>query len=202
MSGRKRSKSEAKKSAILGAAGDLFLELGFETTSMDKVAQRAGVSKQTVYSHFSNKEALFSAVIEYKCQLYGLSQDMFDADKNCRQNLMTCARQMCHMLSTEEAVRMERLCSSSAAERPDIALLFFRSGPQKIKELLRNYIADQAEAGNLVISDADLAASVFSHTIQADIVSMARWGVSELNEQDTEAYLEVAVDMFMQYYQS
>lgn len=199
---RKRSKSEAKNSAILAAASELFLELGFETTSMDKVAQQAEVSKQTVYSHFSNKEALFAAVIEDKCELYGLSEDLFDPARSCRENLLSYARQICELLCSEDAVKMDRLCSSNAAERPDLALLFFESGPQKVKELLLNYITTQVDSGALRIADVDQAASLFLHAAQSDAVHLARWGVSEQNRQNNEAYLEVVVDMFMQFYQA
>jgi TetR/AcrR family transcriptional regulator, mexJK operon transcriptional repressor len=200
MPGRVRSKSEAKRSAIQAAASELFLELGFEATSMDKVAQQAEVSKQTVYSHFSNKEALFAAVIEYKCEEYGLRADIFDAGKSCAENLLTYATHMCEMLCTESAVKMERLCSSNAAERPDLALLFFESGPRKVIGILEDYIATQVEQGVLAIDDVERAASLFLHAAQANAVSLARWGVSDQNRQNTAEYLQDAVDMFMQYY--
>ena len=65
---RGRPKDPAKRAAILEAAKTLFLAGGFSGTSMDAVAKEAGVSKLTVYSHFSDKETLFSAAIEAKCQ--------------------------------------------------------------------------------------------------------------------------------------
>lgn len=197
---RKRSKSPAKRTAILTAAADLFLELGLEATSMDKVARKAGVSKQTVYSHFSNKEALFSAVIEHKCELYGLSADLFESDRSCRDNLLAYGRQLCDMLCTEEVVRMDRLVSSHAAERPDLALLYYKSGPRQVKDVLQNYLAVQAGEGILKIPNVDLAASLLLHAFQADEIHLVRWGVNQQNRQDTREYLEVAVDMFMEYY--
>ena len=59
-----RSKSEVKTEAILQGAMHEFLAHGYAATSMDKVAKTAGVSKATVYSHFGDKENLFSAVIQ------------------------------------------------------------------------------------------------------------------------------------------
>ena len=52
-----------KRAAILSAASQLFLELGFERATVDRIAQAAGVSKLTVYSHFADKEGLFVALI-------------------------------------------------------------------------------------------------------------------------------------------
>jgi AcrR family transcriptional regulator len=56
-------RKDARPSEILDAALDLFVERGFAATRLDDVAQRAGVSKGTVYLYFDSKEALFKAVI-------------------------------------------------------------------------------------------------------------------------------------------
>ena len=53
-----RTRTERKRCAILEAAAEEFQANGFEGTSMDRVAERAGVSKRTIYNHFENKEAL------------------------------------------------------------------------------------------------------------------------------------------------
>ena len=58
-----RPKDLAKRQSILDAAKILFLSKGFASTSMDAVANLAGVSKLTVYSHFTDKETLFSAYL-------------------------------------------------------------------------------------------------------------------------------------------
>ena len=58
-----RPKDMAKRQAILDAAKTLFLTKGYASTSMDAVASLAGVSKLTVYSHFTDKETLFSSGI-------------------------------------------------------------------------------------------------------------------------------------------
>src|SRR5262245_3207960 len=59
-----------KAESILGAAKRTFLASGFGAVSMDTIAREAGVSKATVYAHFSGKEELFGAVIERECGLY------------------------------------------------------------------------------------------------------------------------------------
>ena len=55
--------SKKKRQQIISAAMETFLELGYEGASMNLVAQRAGVIKQTIYSHFKDKEGLFISVI-------------------------------------------------------------------------------------------------------------------------------------------
>ena len=60
---RKRRK-EARPSELTAAALGLFVEKGFAATRLEEVAQRAGVSKGTLYLCFDSKEALFKAVIQ------------------------------------------------------------------------------------------------------------------------------------------
>jgi TetR/AcrR family transcriptional regulator, regulator of autoinduction and epiphytic fitness len=63
-SGRKdKSLSPEKTEAILAGGMQEFLSHGYAATSMDRVAIAAKVSKATVYSHFQDKESLFTALI-------------------------------------------------------------------------------------------------------------------------------------------
>src|SRR5690606_8903930 len=57
-----------KQRAIIEAAARTFLAAGYREASMDAIAREAGVSKQTTYNHYGNKEALFSDVITQHCQ--------------------------------------------------------------------------------------------------------------------------------------
>jgi len=56
--GRGRPRSEKARTAILDAATELLLEQGLETVSMDEVAERASVSKATIYRWWPSKETL------------------------------------------------------------------------------------------------------------------------------------------------
>jgi AcrR family transcriptional regulator len=58
-SGTRRGGKAATQEAILGAATQLFLERGYESTTVADVAERAGVSRATVFWHFSDKGGLF-----------------------------------------------------------------------------------------------------------------------------------------------
>jgi AcrR family transcriptional regulator len=56
------------KSTILRAASRLFARYGFKKTSMDEIAQRARVSKATIYQHFSGKEEIFAVAVREKSE--------------------------------------------------------------------------------------------------------------------------------------
>jgi len=60
---RRKPRDGAKHEAIQKSAARLFLKQGFANTSMEMIAADARVTKQTVYSHFKSKDALFSQMI-------------------------------------------------------------------------------------------------------------------------------------------
>lgn len=64
-----REGSSSKRNAILAAASDLFLSVGFDRSSVDAVAAKAGVSKRTVYDYFGDKRTLLHAVVNNSAQI-------------------------------------------------------------------------------------------------------------------------------------
>ena len=60
---KERDKSK-KRAVIINGAEDVFLSMGYELASMDKIAAKAGVSKRTVYNHFASKENLFEVIVD------------------------------------------------------------------------------------------------------------------------------------------
>jgi Transcriptional regulator len=61
--GRKKRDTSRKRQIILEGAIRVFIKKGFDASSMDEVAEVAGVSKRTVYNHFQSKESLFQAIV-------------------------------------------------------------------------------------------------------------------------------------------
>jgi AcrR family transcriptional regulator len=62
---RLERRREARKEAILRAAGIELSRAGFSRASLDAIAERVNVTKATLYHYFSNKEALYQAWMDY-----------------------------------------------------------------------------------------------------------------------------------------
>ncbi|MFA3791785.1 TetR/AcrR family transcriptional regulator [Aliiglaciecola sp. SL4] len=141
-----RPKSEEKRINILLAASDLFLAQGFSSTSMDQVAKKAEVSKQTVYSHFSNKEALYTAVITYKCAQYQLGEEhMGDVEQDPVEALLTYGNQIINLLQDEQSIAMHRIVIGELTTNPRVAELFYMAGPLHGIEILCNFFQQNSQ---------------------------------------------------------
>ena len=72
-----RTRSLEAHDKVLRAALDLFAERGIDATSMDAIAQASGVSKATIYNHWTDKEKLLMEVMEL---IHGLNREPEDFD--------------------------------------------------------------------------------------------------------------------------
>jgi len=132
-----RPKSMQKRKQILLAAGDLFLSHGFSGCSMDMVAKHSGVSKQTVYSHFANKEALFIAVIDAKCEEYQLDAKHLEHDSgDLEAVLKQSGLQIIRLLHDKDVIAIYRVVIGEISTNPRVAELFYSAGPEHSLRML------------------------------------------------------------------
>lgn len=198
-----RPKSEQKAEAILCAAAELFLAQGFQGTSMDAVAQRAGVSKQTVYSHFAGKEDLFKACIRNKVAGYGFDETAAVDDADLRNALLNVMRRFVELLFDPEVVAMHRVVMGEAASQPRIAALFFESGPLRTRQAVRAFLQRQVERGRLRIRNDGLsyaAVQLMNMAVGMYQLQLLLGLRASVATEELETHLGHAVDDFLTLY--
>ena len=111
---------------ILWIAKDVFLEMGFERTSMDVIANRAKTSKRSLYAHFKSKEKLFLAVIELVRGLFlgRLKMPGDYSEKPADALVMFCGRYL-EALLYERSVQMIRVSVAETERFPEQAAQYF-----------------------------------------------------------------------------
>ena len=81
-----RPRSAEAHEKVLNAALELFAERGIDATSMDAISQASGVSKATIYNHWTDKEAL---LLEAMLMIHGLDREPEDVDTGDVQRDLT-----------------------------------------------------------------------------------------------------------------
>lgn len=126
---------------ILTEAKNVFLEAGFERTSMDLVAQRAQTSKRSLYAHFDTKDALFLAVIERIQDLFvgRIKTPEHYADDPVDAAVLFCGR-FAQMLTWAPILRTCRLGIAEAERLPEASSrlyeAFFGAAQQRLSVFL------------------------------------------------------------------
>ena len=158
-----RPKDPGKRAAILEAAKNLFLAKGFEATSMDAVAQAAGVSKLTVYSHFQDKDRLFLAAVKSSCEEQ-LPPQLFSAPPSgpVREQLLAIARAFHALVTSPESVAVHRMIAAEGGRGGShLGELFYEAGPQRTLEEMQQFLERACAEGLLRIEDPARAAGHF-----------------------------------------
>jgi TetR/AcrR family transcriptional repressor of mexJK operon len=196
-----RPKSTEKHAAILEAASTLFLDNGLQGTSMGAVAKAAGVSKQTVYSHFENKEALFRACIRGKIADYGFAEDAPTADGDAPELLFRLARRFMDLICDPDVVAMHRLVAAEAGAHPRIAALYFEAGPAATKRAVAAMLKALVARGELRIPDLDYAAWQLANMAFGEFHMQLQFGLIEQVPDDRlDAHLRQVVADFLRLY--
>ena len=157
-----RPKDPEKRAALVEAAGQLFCRHGFEAVSLDAIAQAAGVSKLTIYSHFGDKEGLFTAAVEARCEAQ-LPHGLFElpADLPLAEALRQIGRGFCDLVYSDDAVRLMRTMAAQAGQSTRLAQLYFEAGPRRALREMEGFLALAREHAELDIEDVGIAAGQF-----------------------------------------
>ncbi|WP_122318693.1 TetR/AcrR family transcriptional regulator [Pseudomonas cichorii] len=162
-----RPKDLEKRKAILEAAKDLFVRHGYANTSMDSIASEAGVSKLTVYSHFTDKETLFSAAVVARCeeQMPALFVPL-SGDLPVETVLLNIARAFQKLINSPESLELHRLMVALGTQDPKLSMIFFEAGPQRILDEMERLLARIDKAGSLRIDSPATAAEHFLNMVK------------------------------------
>lgn len=108
---------------ILDAALGVFCEFGYGA-SIDAVASRANVARQTIYNHFGSKEALFGAALEKAIAEF--FSTVKTADGDLRERLNRFGLELRARALSPESIKLQRVLIAEAPRFPELADGFFR----------------------------------------------------------------------------
>jgi len=154
--------SERKRTEILQAALETFRREGFHAASMDLIAERASVSKRTLYNHFPSKDALFDTVIDGCWQRFVRPEDpAFDPNILVHERLAALARSRMNVLLDPELLAIFRMVLAESMRMPDLGRAYRRDQPHLELLGVKDLLQDEVSRGRLFIEDVDLAATHF-----------------------------------------
>ena len=160
-------RGEARRSALLEAARDVFLEQGYEGASIEEIVRRVGGSKASLYAYFGSKQGLFWEVVgdateQFLAELALPTQ----ADAELEKTLNTIGLRFLRGFLDPAGCRMFRTLIAESQRFPELAQRFFERGPQRVRQVLGNYLRLQQDAGRIDCADPEMAASQFLELVK------------------------------------
>lgn len=148
-----------KAMAIMQAAKALFLEHGFGAVSMDQIARQAGVSKATVYAHFTSKEKLFAEMVFRACpSKWDGEIPTLTPNSDIRAILEYILRMVVEHLMSPEPLSVYRIIVAEGPRFPELPKAFFGNGPLPLTRRLSSFFSEANHLGLLAVPDTRLAA--------------------------------------------
>jgi len=140
----RRVKQAETRNTLLDAAKRIFLAEGYHGTSMQDIADRAGISKMTLYRHFKEKEELFLALFFEQClNLARNRQPVLPARDlaGAALALGTFASHLVHAITVPEILSLYRMLIGEVGRFPELGKAFFVHGPRRDIEAIERILS-------------------------------------------------------------
>ncbi|RQR33288.1 TetR/AcrR family transcriptional regulator [Burkholderia sp. Bp9142] len=194
----------SKRDEILAAATRLFLSQGYESVSMDLVAQEAGAARRTLYNQFpAGKEELFRAVVERVWSAFPVLDIVAEAETQSDPDigLRRIATAVASFWEPPLAIAFLRMVIAEGPRFPDLTESFFTHGKTPAMSAVRAYIEKQGELGVLSIRDGERAARQFLGLIDEPLLWIRVLGREEkFTRAERQDVIDEAVDIFLGHY--
>jgi TetR/AcrR family transcriptional regulator, mexJK operon transcriptional repressor len=168
------TRTQQTRQRIRAAAHRLFLQQGYLATSIDAILSEAGISsKETLYRHYANKEALFVDVLSHlTMEQPGFAEKLAALPAphdlpSLRQALTMLAREIPAMMTQPGYLPLVRMIIAEAPRFPQLPALFFSTVTQRGLAIIAALL--QAASEQQIIADVDF--DVVTHTLLGGLLS-------------------------------
>jgi TetR/AcrR family transcriptional regulator of autoinduction and epiphytic fitness len=192
--------TDRKRQAIVEAAIAEFRSTGFESTSMDKIAATAGVSKRTVYNHFPSKDELFAQILhELWISIAAAPPPPYNPAIPLRGQLLDLLNRKMEALQDGYFLDLARVAIAEAIHSPERAQEMVARLNVK-EEAITSWLRAAQADGKLTTADPLLA----SQMLQGNLKTFAFWPQVTLNQPPLDVatqrkVVEATVEMFLAY---
>lgn len=195
----KSGHSNSRRDVLLRAAAEVFFELGYASTSIDAIIERAGGSKRNIYNEFGSKEGLFAAIVKSSADsaLSSLSLQEIGG-RGLEETLTAFGRHLMEIYMSPTVVSVYRIAINEANRFPDLARSFYDQGPGRAASQLAEVLEFAGRRGEIETSDYSRAAGLFVGMIRDNLHLQVVLGLrSPPLEPEVRHIVSTAVEVFL-----
>jgi TetR/AcrR family transcriptional regulator, mexJK operon transcriptional repressor len=194
-----RDKARQREEELLDKALNLFLENGFERTTIDAIAASAGMAKRTMYVRFPDKAALFKASIERAIAQWIVPVERLREAESADLlgSLLKIGLILVENIMSPAGLRLLRLSNAESARMPEIGIYAHKQGTDRTITYLADLFRRRLPQAAAEAFDLNEAAQGFLYLVVHGPASMSVWGVS-LDRAAIGRHTSTCVRLFLQ----
>jgi TetR/AcrR family transcriptional repressor of mexJK operon len=195
---RRRRRPSITGEQLLEKAFELFVELGFEGTSIDAITAAAGIAKRTIYSRYGDKESLFKAAMHHEIERWAKALDgLHDAETHdLEQSLVQIGQILLDSVLSPQGMRLLQLTGSVARRMPEIGARNVQEGTAPILSFLEDLFRRRLGERLLCFPDPADAAVAFMNLVVGGPANIAAQG-QQLDGAFMDRYVKSSVCLFL-----
>jgi AcrR family transcriptional regulator len=184
---------------ILDAALDAFVQNGFAATRLEDIAERAGISKGTLYLYFESKEALFKAVVRENVVpiLVRAEQRVKEFQGSSRDLLVEILWSWWHSMHESRITGLPKLVLSESSNFPEAARLYFDEVVERMRGLIRYALQRGIDSGEFRSVDVDYAIRVIMAPVTLALVWKHSMVKCQIDALDFDRQMKALVDVVL-----
>ncbi len=196
-------RGQRRRRELLAVAERILLRQGFAETTMQRVAEEAGASKETLYRHFRSKDDLIIEIVLARTEDLRVTLEAnFDSGAGLADVLRNLGRTLLQAMSGPEVIALLRIVVTETVGNPALGLALYTAGPERTNRWLTAYLEASERRGEFRGEDPALAASLFIGAVMGNetIMNLLRPPDHPMTAQRIERRVEAAVALFLARY--
>lgn len=183
-----REQIERRNQELLDQALDLFLESGFEATTIEAISNSIGMSRRTIYARFGDKTTLFKAALQRAIDEWIVPIEQLQAAESddLEETLLRIAQMWVTNLKRPSGMRLVRIANTEVFRMPEIAAYLWERTAQPTIGYLTDLFRRRLRPDVPEISDAADAAAAFLILVVEGSIQLAVWGKMPDDEFDRQ----------------
>jgi len=196
---RWQRRKDARPEELVAAALEVFVERGYDGTTLADVARRAGVTKGTIYLYFENKEALFKAVVRQTivpviAQGEALARSFTGSARDLLEQLV---REYWRLVGETALAGIPKLMMAEAATFPELTRFYYDEVVARGHRLMAGVIDRGVKNGEFRPVDVMLAAKLAMSPLMHATVVRRAFASCMPEGFNVQAYLDTHIDLYL-----
>ncbi len=177
---------------------DMFLERGFEQTTMEDIATQVGMSKRTVYARYEDKSALFKATVQRAVERYTVPREAVEAlaKDDLEETLVAIARMRIANVAKPVAIKLQRILSAQSYRFPELFRAAYEEGAGPTINFLSDLFLRYSREGKINVTDPHRAATAFLSLVVGGPSRLITSG-STVDEREIEQHIRFTINLFL-----